>query len=109
MSRTSDAVTDLLRRARARIADPQRWTHGTTARDGWGRATGPASVDAVAWCAVGSLRAEEVGLPAYEAAGLRGRGYRRLLAATGRPPEDVNDYLGHEAVLAMFDEAIRRK
>jgi hypothetical protein len=103
MRERDDEVTALLKRARRRISDPQRWTQGFAAREADGMPVCPQDDDAASWCAVGSLRVEAL------LAGDVGRAYNRLYAAAGKAPEDVNDDEGHAPVLEMFDEAIRRK
>ena len=102
-----DPVTDLLKRARRRITDPDHWTARYAARSADGVPMSPTDDDAVAWCAVGSLRVEWGDDAAAQA--VYGRAYNRLWVAAGGAPEALNDGLGHPAVLEMFDRAIRRK
>ena len=114
--RPATKTVALLKAARARIADPARWTQYTPARRlSWAGEVGPACEPfdprAVSWCAVGALMVER------RAAGLShavlGRAYRRLTGPTDErgpaPIEYVNDCLGHDAVLEAFDAAIREK
>ena len=108
-----DETTRILIRARRRLADPERWTKGTTARDRRGRPVHPSSRAAVRWCAMGALHAECL----TASTGDRFEEALRRLAAVieldgwRRPPgiADLNDGLGHEAVLELFDAAIRAK
>lgn len=115
-------AVEILRDARELIAEPTRWTTDRLARV----TTDPESNDfhdaypdandphAVCWCALGAL-CKAAGLGswhdlkqssvAYAAFGLldaeaRGRGFNA--------PADLNDALGHQAVLEMFDAAIKR-
>lgn len=114
-----DPVTDLLRRARRRITDPARWCQRTYAADAQGYGRRASDRTATRWCAVGALQAES-----YHAAGLVVReAHRRLNGAAELPEapnaegvpiryqrvEWVNDHLGHDAVLEVYDAAIREK
>jgi hypothetical protein len=49
-------VVDVLRRARALIADPARWTEGRLARDAAGRSVKPNDPRATQWCVVGAIK-----------------------------------------------------
>jgi hypothetical protein len=112
---TKTKTTALLERARARLADPYRWTRHKLARDAEGREIAPGMPGAVRWCAVGALYAEQP--YRYRGDGLRGA-IRRLARAVGgtrlTDVYGVNDGTAgkagtHAAVLAIFDEAIRQK
>jgi len=102
-------VTNLLEDARSRTADPARWTQGALARDGAGISCNyPGSGDPVCWCALGSLYRSVETLYANRKTHLAAnlemvvaalRLYQRTIAK-------VNDDLGHEATLKMFDDAI---
>lgn len=98
---TERSVADVLRAAKDRIKDPERWTQGAVARDGKGQ---PCEYEkAVCFCALGSLEFECIGL--YEA------GYSWLVrAARGLGivgVSKVNDRLGHAATMEMYDCAIQ--
>ena len=121
MRERDDVVTALLVRARARIADPARWTQGAYARDAEGRQALPKSQDAVRWCALGALEAElpyrvvdrilDIPLDLRYLDAVQ-RLEESILAEDWATPANVpglNDGAGHEAVLAAYDEAIRRK
>lgn len=102
MTTTTNAeVLDLLRRARARIADPAHWTTHIEATDAVGLGCKPDDPCAVRWCALRALVAEGVHYSVQEAAWER----LRDSSVTGSPAS-VNDDLGHAAVLAMYDQAI---
>ena len=92
----------VLERARARIADPARWTVGAWGRDAAGRACyhGPGG-GAVAWCAVGAIWHEVIAarLPVAVNVELMG-----LVAH--RWTETVNDWRGHTGALAELDRAL---
>jgi len=91
----------VLQRARARIADREKWCRGRLG-DGRGRC-----------CAEGALREVVLGSPTASVFGnhewiavwrLLAKAARRLSPDHG--PIDVNDLLGHAAVLEMYDIAI---
>jgi hypothetical protein len=93
-----------LRAARKLIADPQRWTQGTEARNAGGSPTDVYSENAVRWCASGAIfRAApngDAGADALrQASEVAWRTYDLALP-------DVNDQFGHEAVLRVLDRAI---
>lgn len=108
-----DAVTLALLRARERITDPTRWTVGRMAVDAHGLAIAPTRPEAVRWCAIGALRA------VCRPGAVREQAHSRLSEAAavvaptpdgaGRLVSAINDLLGHTAVLALYDEAIRTK
>lgn len=109
---TSEKVAALVD-ARARIADPARWTQFRYARDKRGHAVGPAHSTAVSWCAIGTLAktaalhpdvsysecltALSEGVPGLSIVGLNDRGTK---GAPGQTP--------YAAVLAAYDDAIAR-
>lgn len=97
---TQDA--DILRRARARIEDPSRWTRGYSARDSKGAAVDAASEMAVAWCAYGACTAEG----GDEGDAVAERWLVPAAGSVGQMPSTLNDDWGHTAVLQMFDRAI---
>ena len=105
-----DETTRILIRARQRLTDRRHWTKGTTARGARGRMAHPLSPEAVRWCAIGALHVE------CDSMAMDGRfreAVGRLEAVIDAPGCDsialLNDTLGHEAVLEMFDAAIRAK
>jgi hypothetical protein len=112
-----DRTTEVLIRARARISDKRRWMRYGLASEGPnGRrlVCAPGDPRAVRWCAVGALEAE------VTTARTGPKGWRFTLDeplyahAMSRLHQvgDVmrtNDRLGHAAVLALFDTAIRGK
>jgi hypothetical protein len=118
-------MKDYLIAARAKIADPTNWTQNAFARDVYGSekprnhplAFNPhwEGIDgrdprACQWCAMGAVQAVT---PSYEPEALvfhalhkaAGRLYEREIGVFGGIAE-VNDNLGHDAVLACFDKAI---
>jgi hypothetical protein len=116
-------VLAILKRARRRLTDPARWTQGESA-------SAPAGAGirflwdgghplADRWCAVGALAAETCRVERgaggwvvlrdavrFKAAYLR---LKRYCLPLGREVEEVNDGDGHQAVLALYDAAIRGK
>lgn len=102
-----DAVS-ILRDARALITDPTNWTVGVDARSKTGRSVAPSSKRAVCWCAQGAV--ERVGVVGSDE-------FRRAFKAMSRAatkmmggftePFEINDTVGYEATLQMFDLAIR--
>jgi hypothetical protein len=96
------AIVDLLRLARAKIADPQRWTMGTLARDLRGTCVNSSAADAVSFCAIGALH--RVQFESQLATDEAERVLRQVAHAGS--PEHVNDTFGHTSVLMMYDEAI---
>lgn len=111
----------ILTAARNLIADPAHWTRETVARDKRGRPTEPYNPNACQFCALGALtavfyqadplactaaevneldRAHEQAKRALRIAGEAGFGVNSFTISR------VNDQLGHEATLKMFDAAI---
>ena len=88
----------VVRRARERITDLNRWCVGYTALDEEKEPISPSDPNAVQWCAIGALHAEASDLEEYEMA-------RRLLGSASLA--GLNDLEGHQAVLDKFDEAIQ--
>lgn len=97
------ASADILRAARARIEDPKNWTRNALARGPLGEVVPVNHPTACKWCAYGSLYTMQNGPDwrlAKDALELAGRALFKLW------PEDINDGLGHEAVLKMYGAAI---
>lgn len=98
------ASVELLKAARAKIADPANWTRFTLARNAKGVPVAPQSKKATCWCAHGAL---------YAVGGVRGSVSENILyEAAGdtflADPAEVNDNLGHIQVLMVFDIAIAK-
>lgn len=96
------ADVEILKAARARIADPLHWTTKHLARNETGRVVGVNDKRAVCWCAYGALGIEGSDLASPEANALRGAAVQLHGTTVAR----VNDEFGHTAVLAMYDAAI---
>ncbi|HSM93432.1 MAG TPA: hypothetical protein VLT47_11150 [Anaeromyxobacteraceae bacterium] len=101
------SVADILRRARARIEDPSRWTQGAFARDAKG-VDMPASCasEGVCFCAVGAIYAE-IGddMEAVELWNLLDRAAADLGFHSA---PYLNDTADHPAVLRLYDLAIAK-
>jgi len=105
------AAADILRRAKARIEDPDHWTTGAPARGADGEGMGGRDSSAVRWCALGALDVELGVFGGYrfrDRARDRARAWAwlRQVAQPGTI-SSINDTRGHAAVMAMYDEAIR--
>jgi hypothetical protein len=99
-------TAELLRQARALIEDKRRWTYGVYARDRYSRHVWPDSEHAVRWCALGALRRVERAWSLPFNACIRALDKACLELYADCSVEDVNDKLGHDAVLAMYNHAI---
>lgn len=104
------AVTRFLMRVRARISDPKHWTQNRFAATRRGLTVTPFSTGADKWCLVGAMHRECADDPAIDGQ-LYHAALRRLHEGSpkGASVELVNDLGGHAEVLALLDEAIRRK
>ena len=106
------STVEVLKAARKRIEDPERWTQGVHARvKQRGAEVEPHSATATCWCAVGALCAE--GVDPYGADdrsfGFLERAAEEMDGEHGWPP-NLNDRgtraTAHKRVLAMYDRAI---
>lgn len=100
------SVVDVLRAARERISDPERWATGYFAFDAAGTPVEANAPAACRWCAVGAVLAETNQPYGYG-------GYQPPVAVSARrfldqagPVLSVNDEAGHQAVLELYDRAI---
>jgi len=100
-------TVEILEAARDLIANPARWTQGDFARDEGGVGVNADNGDAVCWCAVGGVRkvAESIG-ELYEPNILLDRASGELYPESESNVVWVNDRLGHDAVLRVYDRAI---
>jgi hypothetical protein len=101
---TERSTAEVLRAARAQIADRKRWCRGDLAQDADGGLVLPSSPDARRFCALGALSVAEGSARGYEAALL-------LNAVSGSSIVALNDEgrwgrLAHRRVLAAYDAAI---
>lgn len=112
--------TDVLRRAKARIADPARWCQGALASDpmrGADESVAPTAPEACAWCALGAVCAEVGAEELSQTYGtVGGHAIMYLNAAAGEMygralPDfadvaELNDEESHATVMHMFDLAV---
>jgi hypothetical protein len=105
-------TAELLREARAVIADPKRWTKGCTARDENGRPAIPGGTRAVSFCAIGAVVSVCTAYPValHPARNLMAhyldRAACQLSGDDEMSTEGFNDDNDHDDVMAMFDLAI---
>lgn len=99
-----DEVLRKTKEARELIADRRRWTQHALARSKDLSHVPPLSPKAVCWCAIGAV-CKVCNVDAYYDSPL---GLQIVALLTGHRLDIVfaNDYMGHETVLEMFDEAI---
>lgn len=94
-------AADLLRAARARIFDPERWTQGALARDAMGNLIAETDSRAKCWCARGAYYAEDP---------LSSHGGEKFLNEAadekGTFVERINDRGRHADVMDLYDRAI---
>lgn len=102
-------VIDLLVGARELLADPSRWTQGATARDQNGHPVLPREEEAVQWCARGAFLCMEARLKVPKLSCRRALALleESAFSTEGTGIVAINDKLGYDKVLAMYDEAIR--
>lgn len=97
-------VLDLLKRARAKIEDKENWCQRAYARNKSGFCVAPWQSNACTFCAYGAIYSfREFN---YD---VRALAEDRLVCAVPPgevSPATVNDVLGHQAVLDMYDKAI---
>lgn len=99
MSQTQ--TLSVLRAARAKISSKRRWTTGALARNRAGHEVPVWYKSATCFCANGALSAVSIRpQAAYTALAKSANLLFRM------KPAVVNDLLGHDAVLKMFDHAI---
>lgn len=96
---------DILRAARALIAEPASWTQHTSARNRTGAPTHPRYAGAVCWCAIGAVVAvtpnRRKQLAALRLLGQPAATGEFFLSVWNDSPERT-----HAEVLAAFDRAI---
>lgn len=99
-------TVEILKAARARIAEREHWVTGIRACGPQGGRVGPRSPRAVAWCASGALVASsppddwlvfDLAYDILEVAAIE-FGYESI--------EELNDAASHVLVIRMFDRAI---
>lgn len=105
----SKQLVDTLRAARELITEPQNWTQGYYAANGRGMHVEPEEDSATCFCALGAIR--RVTQEPHERVYFK-QAWSLLQEvakdARGTHVADVNDNIGHLAVLSLYDEAIKR-
>jgi hypothetical protein len=96
---------EILEKARALIADRERWTSHYYAKDAEGREVDYRDARACRWCAAGAIYHT---IPPGTGAAIDPIDTLRkaCLDELGHGITYVNDFLGHEAILRCFDTAI---
>jgi hypothetical protein len=96
----------IVERARALIADEQRWCLGVLAEDATGASVFPTSPNAVMHCGLGALIAAAYQLT-HDFDTANELAHKALRPHYGAATlVHVNDMRGHAAVLALFDEVM---
>jgi hypothetical protein len=91
---------DRLTAAQERIRDKSKWTQGATARNKSGTQCGHSDINACQWCGFGAIMAAgDDDLVAWE--------YIRdaSISLFNASPIDINDDLGHDAIMQVFTKA----
>jgi hypothetical protein len=94
-------TSEFLKKAKEKILDPSHWCSGVYAEDNAGNSIDVKSPKATRWCAYGAIDSMDV-VDTYADRILSNssiRLYHMELAS-------VNDSLGHEAVIKIYDAAI---
>lgn len=97
-------VVQILKDARALIADEKNWTQGALARGPSGGVVSYKSSVAVCFCSIGAI--ERIAKKSTKALQVVEKFYRILPSGDGLA--DFNDSHTHAEVLALFDRAIAR-
>lgn len=102
----SNLNLEILKFARGLIADENRWCQGNSAKDQYGVAAHPCDPSAVQWCAMGAIQVATKNLEPWIIV-------ENLELIKKKSDElfnmgfvNVNDRLGHEAVMQIFDKVI---
>jgi hypothetical protein len=96
---------EILTQARDLIADESSWTTGVAARDMWSHEEPPESIDAVCWCAVGALW--KIGGQSCYIDSALGMLVHSCLTLYNKEIDETNDELGHSAIIAAYNHAIK--
>lgn len=103
------SAKQILEAARALLSDPSHWTQRVSARDSAGLPVAFNEPRACKFCAGGAVAKVAINMPGPE--------YEQAIAAMYAAAKhdlnagglvQVNDYMGYEATLRMFDKAIER-
>jgi hypothetical protein len=102
---------EILIAARARIAQPERWTKKAFARNALGQEVFPISASAVCWCMMGAMRSVAYtttsdGYFVIHSVDPAETAIENAHNGLSCPELNDNDKTTHADVLAMFDRAI---
>lgn len=96
-------ASEILRAGKARIQDPKNWCKGTFMRDSEGKGFADGGLQSpVQWCALGAVMGSLGKGKDYLC-----RAARSLFISPWISPANVNDRLGHNCVMMMYDAAIK--
>jgi hypothetical protein len=102
-------AVEVLKAARDRITEPEHWTVGYNATNKYGQSVGYNSPEAVSFCALGAILREldyvEIDVTDTVLESLEDIAHKWFSLPS---IQRVNDLLGHEAILRVYDEAIKR-
>ena len=103
-------VLTVLKEAFAKISNPENWTRGVYARNAQGRSVLPEGMEACKFCALGAVYAaagSSVSATAFIAEDKLNASARMLYPEYGTVI-GVNDQHSHEAVKAVYEDAIAK-
>src|SRR5579859_4000689 len=106
----SKTTLQILTEARELIADPSRWCKFAMARDVNQKSVGSITAEAVSWCAYGAAIRVEYGATSLRPTSVVVRGDVLVLLERAAQklchscPPYVNDFMGHAAVLKVYDK-----
>ncbi len=102
-----ESTADILRKAKALIDAPEKWTKGAFCRSAAGKAVSTFSRDAVCFCAVGAIaRLEVTGVITDVRASRAEEALRDAIHATAVSHWNDAPERTHAEVMAAFDKAI---
>lgn len=103
------STVEVLKAARDRISDPERWCQETEAQDAIGRNVEPTNAAAVRWCFAGAVYAEGVDATTAPHIGVSqiGRILNEAIGVEGAGPWNDAPDRSHADVLEAFDRAIQ--
>lgn len=105
MNTSTPSAVEVLKKAKALIADPEHWCQGVMAKNDFGSEVYPDDLDACRWCAEGGMRAvQPFGTHSFTSAWDL---LKEAAAEVGyMSPVSLNDEANHPTVMKMFDRAI---
>lgn len=108
MAQKSPTIDDVIRGAFPLVKNQKTWVAGRMAEDCEGLIVSCIDPRAVRWCAHGALRKVAFALTGdwFAADALQLAASRKLTKDLDRTLPCVNDYDGHDAVVALFKKAL---